>query len=57
MGNFWRCGACGTAFDTFQTGASCPQCRTTVPVTQCLDCGRRHPMSEWAVRDYVNARL
>ncbi len=57
IGNFWRCGSCGAVFDTFQTGGKCPQCGISAPITQCLDCGRRHPMNEWVARDYVNARL
>jgi Zn-dependent protease len=48
VGDFWRCGHCGQAFDTFQTGAMCPRCGTQYPATKCLDCGRGHPMSEWA---------
>jgi len=48
VGELWRCGQCGQAFDTFQTGAVCPRCGTQYPVTKCLDCGRAHPMSQWA---------
>ena len=48
VGELWRCGQCGQAFDTFQTGAVCPRCGAQYPVTKCLDCGRGHPMSEWA---------
>ncbi len=47
-GAYWKCGQCGQPFDTFATGAVCPNCRTQFPVTQCLDCGRQHPLSEWA---------
>ena len=47
VGNFWKCGRCGQAFDTFQTQASCPNCATQFAVTKCLDCGALHPMSEW----------
>jgi Zn-dependent protease len=49
IGEFWKCGKCGQAFDTFQTRGVCPQCGTQFPVTKCLDCGEAHPMSEWAV--------
>jgi Zn-dependent protease len=46
-GTYWKCGNCGQPFDTFQTGAVCPNCRTQFPTTQCLDCGRQAPLSEW----------
>ena len=48
IGEYWRCGACGKLFDTFETQAICPNCRTRFPVTRCLDCGRAYPMAEWA---------
>ena len=47
IGNYWKCGNCGQPFDTFQTGAACPNCRSQFPSTQCLDCGRSHTMNEW----------
>jgi Zn-dependent protease len=47
IGEFWKCGRCGQAFDTFQTRAVCPGCATQFAVTKCLDCGAVHPMSEW----------
>lgn len=47
-GEYWKCSQCGQAFDTFQTGAACPYCRTQFPNTRCLDCGRSHPLHEWA---------
>jgi Zn-dependent protease len=47
IGTYWKCANCGQAFDTFETGAACPNCRTQFPTTRCLDCGRLHPMSEW----------
>lgn len=47
LGAFWKCEHCGQAFDTFQTGAVCPHCSAQYPATTCLDCGRRHPLSEW----------
>ena len=48
VGELWKCGQCGQTFDTFQTGAVCPRCGMQYPITKCLDCGRAHPMSEWA---------
>jgi Zn-dependent protease len=47
IGNFWKCGRCGQAFDTFQAHAACPGCATQFAVTKCLDCGALHPMIEW----------
>jgi len=47
IGEYWKCGRCGQAFDTFQTRAVCPGCATQFAVTKCLDCGAVHPMSEW----------
>jgi Zn-dependent protease len=46
-GAYWKCGHCGQPFDTFETGAVCPNCHFEFPSTQCLDCGRQHPLSEW----------
>lgn len=48
LGEFWKCGRCGQAFDTFQAGAACPKCSTQYAVTKCLDCGELRPMSEWS---------
>ncbi len=47
-GTYWKCSNCGQSFDTFQSGAVCPSCRTQFPTTRCLDCGHLHPMSQWA---------
>ncbi len=47
IGDFWKCGNCGQAFDTFQTQAVCPNCATHFSVTKCLDCGEVRPLSEW----------
>jgi hypothetical protein len=47
LGEFWTCGKCGQAFDTFQTGGVCPHCATRFAATKCLDCGTEHSMSEW----------
>jgi len=47
LGELWRCGKCGKAFDTFLTEGSCPHCGTQFNVTQCLDCGESRPISEW----------
>ena len=47
-GNFWVCGQCRTAFDTFSTGATCPQCGTQFATTACMECGVLSPLSEWA---------
>lgn len=46
-GDFWTCNHCGRRFDTFATGALCPGCQQTFPLTMCPECHRRHAMSEW----------
>jgi Zn-dependent protease len=57
LGAHWRCGYCGQPFDTFQTGAVCPGCSMQFPATQCLDCGRQHPLSEWASPAVVSSTI
>jgi len=47
LGPFWRCGKCFKNFDTFETQAVCPHCRTGFATTRCLDCGASHPMVDW----------
>lgn len=49
-GEFWVCGQCRKAFDTFVTQGVCPQCATQFPTTACLECGRKYPMAEWMAR-------
>jgi len=57
LGEFWKCGRCGQAFDTFQTRAVCPHCAAQFAVTKCLDCGGLHPISEWMVAALVPAKM
>jgi Zn-dependent protease len=47
LGELWRCGKCGNAFDTFLTQGTCPHCGAQFIATQCLDCGTRSPMADW----------
>jgi Zn-dependent protease len=47
LGELWRCGKCGNAFDTFLTRGTCPNCATQFSVTQCLDCGTSSPIETW----------
>ena len=47
LGELWRCGKCGQAFDTFLTHGTCPHCAAQFNVTQCLDCGERFALSQW----------
>lgn len=47
VGTFWRCGRCGTGFDTFETRAFCPKCNTEYPATACPFCFNSRPMAEW----------
>ncbi len=56
-GNLWKCGACRTMFDIFDTQAVCPYCALRFPAVQCLECGRTHPLSEWSVPAFVTAKL
>jgi Zn-dependent protease len=49
LGEFWKCGRCGQAFDPFQTQGVCPHCGMQFAVTRCLDCGEACPISEWMV--------
>ena len=48
IGEYWKCGKCGQAFDSFQSEAVCPHCATRYEVTRCLDCGAMHPIREWS---------
>lgn len=57
LGNYWKCRQCGTSFDTFQTGASCPTCGARYDVTTCLDCRESRPMLEWATSAVTPAKL
>jgi len=47
IGDFWVCSQCKNKFDTFRTQAVCPACATQFALTSCLDCGQKHPMSQW----------
>ena len=48
-GSFWKCPRCGKPFDTFQTGAICPNCAAQFPVMISLDCRSPHPLTEWII--------
>jgi len=45
-GALWRC-ACGARFDTFASGAICPNCGKEFEETSCFHCGKRFPWSQW----------
>lgn len=49
VGELWRCGKCGQAFDTFLTQGVCPHCGTQFNATQCLDCGTTNPIAAWVL--------
>ncbi len=49
QGALWKCGQCGTAFDTFVTHATCPKCGAQFEVTRCVDCGQLNPIDAWSV--------
>jgi Zn-dependent protease len=57
LGAYWKCAHCGAPFDTFVTGGVCPMCSTQFPTTQCLDCGRQHPLSQWMATTLVAPNL
>jgi Zn-dependent protease/predicted RNA-binding Zn-ribbon protein involved in translation (DUF1610 family) len=57
QGALWRCGQCGTAFDTFVTHATCPKCGARFDATRCLDCGQVNPIDAWSVNASVPAAL
>jgi Zn-dependent protease len=57
LGAYWKCGHCGQAFDTFATGALCPNCNALFNVTRCLECGEARPMAEWTGSNLVPANL
>src|SRR4029077_2392232 len=47
VGEYWKCGQCGQALDTFQTGAAGPHCGMRFNQTKCLDCGRARAINDW----------
>lgn len=57
VGPYWKCYQCGQGFDPFETQAICPHCSTRYPATQCMDCGRQHPISEWQATAYMAPTL
>jgi Zn-dependent protease len=57
IGPYWKCMHCGQGFDPFETRAVCPHCSTQYPTTQCMDCGRQHPIGEWAAAAYLAPTL
>jgi Zn-dependent protease len=57
LGDYWKCGNCQHSFDTFQSGAVCPNCGAQFPVTRCVECGQQHPFHEWAVSSLVPSNL
>jgi Zn-dependent protease len=56
VGAYWRSAQCSQPFDPFETSAVCPYCHAQYPTTQCLDCGRQHPIHEWASATLVGPR-
>ena len=48
-GKFWRCEQCSHAFDTSQAQAVCPRCAARFDSTQCMDCGKWQPVTDWLV--------
>lgn len=54
LGPHWTCSQCSQPFDTFASGAVCPNCSARFETTTCLYCSKRYPMKEWAVPQGVN---
>ncbi len=48
VGPLWTCAQCSRTFDTFESGAVCPYCGGQFPNTMCGECGKTHPIGEWA---------
>jgi len=46
-GEFWGCGRCRKAFDTFLTQGFCPACNAEYSVTACPFCHNIRPLAEW----------
>ncbi|MGH9502492.1 MAG: M50 family metallopeptidase [Terriglobales bacterium] len=57
VGNFWKCSNCSQPFDTFLNQAVCPHCATRFAVTNCLDCGSRYAIGEWAAPYLVPSKV
>jgi Zn-dependent protease len=47
QGRLWVCSSCRQPFDTFETGAVCPNCHTQFSSTKCPECLQSHPIGEW----------
>ena len=47
VGPFWFCPNCRVTFDPFMHMATCPNCGTRFPETQCLECQTAHPLMQW----------
>lgn len=57
QGALWKCGQCGTTFDTFVTHAACPKCGAAFDATRCVDCGQLNPIDAWSVNASVSPAL
>jgi len=44
----WLCPDCQKPFDTFASGAVCPNCGKAFALTGCPACRKQHSMAEWA---------
>jgi Zn-dependent protease len=56
IGDYWKCGKCGQAFDMFQNHAVCPHCSTQFAQTRCLDCGTVSPTYDWMVASVLSPK-
>lgn len=46
-GPYWSCDQCGTAFDTFDQHAVCPNCFARFRTTKCPECHEVHAIDSW----------
>jgi len=53
-GTHWKCPRCGQTFDTFETGAVCPLCKSQFSTTMCMDCQQLHPLNDWVSSYYAS---
>ncbi len=49
IGPLWVCTQCRKPFDTFETGAVCPNCGAQFDSTVCMDCEQSSPFHEWVI--------
>lgn len=46
----WKCGHCGTRFNTFVSNATCPGCAQIFTTTKCFECHESAPFAQWSAQ-------